>query len=151
MSSNSVSNLTSDWQDRLLLPSYLSLLITHMITDQLDSTLSYYLLSLLIIMQYFQKRGQLKIQSPSSLNDYFSHPSLGQIFNINPLKVAVCLLVFNLSNLQKSECKYWHYYVVHTHIYQVTNKEIIIIIFVKLWIIISFTQMTDDTPNTHPR
>ena len=70
---------------------------------------------------------------------------------MNPLKVAVCILAFNLSNLQKSECKSWHCKVVHIHIYQVTNKEIIIIIFVQLSIIISFTQITTDTPNIHPR
>ena len=58
-------------------------------------------------MQYFtEKSSQLKIQCPSSLTDYFSHPSLGQIFNMIPFKVAVCHLVSNLSNLQKSECKY---------------------------------------------
>ena len=148
MLSNSVINHTSYWHVDSCF-SHPSLFITHMITDQIG--LHSILLSLLIIKQYFQKRGQLKIQSPSSLIDYFSHPSLGQIFNINPLKVAVCLPVFNLSNLQKSECKYWHCKVVHTHIYQVTNKEIMIIIFVQLWIIISFTQMTADTPNIHPR
>ena len=46
-------------------------------------------------MQYFQKRGQLKIQSPSSLNDYFSYPSLGQIFNIKHI------LKYNTLNLWK--------------------------------------------------
>ena len=149
MLSNSVSNHISDWQIALPLHSHPILLITCMITDWIG--LHSILLPLLIIKQYFQKRGQLKIQSPSSLIDYFSHPSLGQIFNINPLKVAVCLLVFNLLNLQKSECKSWHCKVVQTHIYQVTNKQIMIIIFVQLWIIISFTQITADTPNIHPR
>ena len=55
---------------------------------------------------FLRKSNQLKIQGPSSLTDYFSHPSLCQIFNMIPFKVAVCHLVFNLLNLQKTECKY---------------------------------------------
>ena len=64
-----------------------------MITDRIG--LHSVLLSLLIIKQYFQQRGQLKIQSPSSLNDYFSYPSLGQIFNIKHI------LKYNTLNLWK--------------------------------------------------